>query len=109
MEHIAAIMMLVGCSQGNIECKELPAPAVGFETAEECQELLRPSINEVRKGYKIVYGKCAEIDPALYIEDATITWDITPSNELDVQITFDEPASPVMVAEKADREAVISN
>lgn len=109
MEHIAAIMMLIGCNQGNMECKELPAPAVGFETAEECQELLRPSINEVRKGYKIVYGKCAAVDPALYIEDATITWDITPANELDVRITFEEPASPVMVAEKVDRNAVSTN
>ena len=22
MEHIAAIMMLIGCTQGNVECKE---------------------------------------------------------------------------------------
>ncbi len=109
MEHIAAIMMLVGCTQGNIECKELPAPAVGFETAEECQELLQPSINDARGTYKIVYGKCAEIDPALYIEDATITWDITSSDELDVQVTFDDPALPVVIAQKSDTKAVLSN
>lgn len=109
MEHIAAIMMLVGCSQGNVECKELPAPAVGFETAEECQQLLQPSINGVGGRYKIVYGKCAEIDPALYIEDATVTWDITPANELDVQVTFEDPAPPLVVAQKTDREAILSN
>lgn len=109
MEHIAAIMMLVGCAQGNVECKELPAPAVGFETAEECWELLQPSINDARGTYKIIYGKCAEIDPALYIEDATITWDITSSNELDVQVTFDDPALPVVIAQKSDRKAVLSN
>ncbi|MCV9998658.1 hypothetical protein OE766_10400 [Pararhizobium sp. YC-54] len=102
MEHIAAIMMLVGCTQGNVECKELPAPAVGFETAEECHALLQPSLNAARGKYKIVYGKCAAIDPALYIEDATITWEITPAKELDVQVTFDEPAPPVQVAGKRD-------
>lgn len=109
MEHIAAIMMLVGCTQGNVECKELPAPAVGFETAEECHALLQPSINDARGKYKIVYGKCAAIDPALYIEDATITWDITPAHELDVQVTFDEPAKPVVVAGKRDWPNVLSN
>ncbi|WP_455272637.1 hypothetical protein [Rhizobium herbae] len=109
MEHIAAIMMLVGCTQGNVECKELPAPAVGFETAEECHDLLQPSVNDARGGYKIVYGKCAAIDPALYIEDATITWDITSANELDVQVTFDEPVAPVLVAGKRDQQNVLSN
>ncbi len=109
MEHIAAIMMLVGCTQGNIECKELPAPAVGFETAEECHALLRPSLNDVKGRYKIVYGKCAAIDPALYIEDATITWAITPANELDVQVTFDDPAAPLLVADRRDGQSVFSN
>lgn len=109
MEHIAAIMMLIGCTQGNVECKELPAPAVGFETAEECQALLQPAVNDARGRYKIIYGKCAAIDPALYIEDATITWAITPANELDVQVTFDEPAAPVLVAGKTGRQSVISN
>jgi hypothetical protein len=109
MEHIAAIMMLVGCSQGNLQCKELPAPAVGFETAEECHELLQPSINDIRGKYKVVYGKCAEIDPALYIEDATITWNITPANELDVQVTLDDPAVPMVVAQKADHKEALNN
>ncbi len=109
MEHIAAIMMLIGCTQGNVECKELPAPAVGFETTEECHALLQPSINDARGKYRIVYGKCAAIDPALYIEDATITWEITPSRQLDVQVTFDEPATPVLVAEQRQRHAVLRN
>lgn len=109
MEHIAAIMMLIGCTQGNAECKELPAPAVGFETTEECQALLQPSLNDFKGKYKIVYGKCAAIDPALYIEDATITWAITPAQELDVQVTFDEPATPVLVAGKRDQQGLLSN
>lgn len=109
MEHIAAIMMLVGCTQGNVECKELPAPAVGFETAEECQALLQPSVNDIRSKYKIVYGKCAAIDPALYLEDATITWDVTPAKGLEVQVTFDEPAAPMLVAGKRDPQSLLSN
>lgn len=109
MEHIAAIMMLVGCTQGNIDCRELPAPVIGFETAEECHELLQPALNEAKGNNKIVHGKCTAVDPALFIEDATIVWKITPSGQLDVQVTFDAPATPVMVAEKTSRKAVLSN
>ncbi|URK88461.1 hypothetical protein LP421_14895 [Rhizobium sp. RCAM05350] len=71
--------------------------------------VLQPALDDARSRYKIVYGKCAAIDPALYIEDATITWDITPADELDVQVTFDEPATPVLVAAKRDRQNVLSN
>lgn len=109
MEHIAAIMMLVGCGQGNAECREIAAPAVGFETVEECHELLRPSIRQAQGRFKTVFGKCAEIDPALYIEDATITWDITPSNELDVRIDFDSPQQPVIMAQRTGRSEALQN
>ena len=109
MEHIAAIMILIGCTQGDIDCRELPAPAIGFETAEECQELLQPAIDEAEGKYMTVHGKCTAVDPALFIEDATIAWNITPSGDLDVQVTFDDSALPVVVAEKTGRKAVLSN
>lgn len=108
MEHIAAIMMLIGCTQGNVECRELPAPAIGFETVDECRELLQPAISEAKGANEVVHGKCTEVDPALFIEDATIVWKIAPSGQLDVQVTFDDPASPVMVAEKAGRSTVLT-
>ncbi|WP_457582357.1 hypothetical protein [Ensifer canadensis] len=90
MEHIAAIMVLVGCMQGEAACREVPTPVVGFETVEECHELLSPSIEEVSKAFKSAYGKCAEVDPALFVEDATIEWRITPSRQLEVKVIADD-------------------
>lgn len=109
MEHIAAIMLLVGCSQGNLECRELEAPVVAFEAAEECRDMLRPSIAAARTGTRVVYGACAEVDPALFVEDATIEWDFTPKGALKVHVIIEDADLPVMVAEKAGRNTVLNN
>lgn len=88
MEHIAAFMMLVGCAGGDTACSELPAPAVGFETVQECEDLLRPSVKQATAENKTVYGKCVSVDPALFLEDAVISWEITGDRELEVHVDF---------------------
>lgn len=89
MEHIAAFMMLVGCTGGDTACRELPAPAVGFETVQECEDLLRPSVEQASAKSDGVYGKCVSVDPALFLEDASISWEITADRKLEVHVEFD--------------------
>jgi hypothetical protein len=109
MEHVAAIMMLVGCGAANTDCREIAAPSIGFETVEECQALLKPALESLDGRFRVNYGKCATIDPALFLEDLTITWDVTPSGELNVVIDDDAADAPVLVAEKGSRLTVSSN
>lgn len=109
MEHVAAIMMLIGCGAANADCREIPSPAVGFETVEECQALLKPALRSVEGQFGITYGKCATIDPALFLEDATITWDVTSSGELNVQVVNDAADAAIVVAQKGSRPVVLSN
>ncbi|MDK1384447.1 hypothetical protein QN224_03375 [Sinorhizobium sp. 8-89] len=90
MEHVAAIMILVGCMQATSACREVPSPVVAFETAEECETLLPPAMEEVGKVFKAAYGKCAAIDPALLVESAVIEWTVTPAKKLEVTVTPDE-------------------
>ncbi|THK37958.1 hypothetical protein EHS39_10685 [Ensifer sp. MPMI2T] len=90
MEHVAAIMVLVGCMQNTTTCREVPSPVVAFETLEECQALLPPAMEEVGKVFKTAYGECAVVDPALFVESAVIEWAITPAGKLQVTVTPDE-------------------
>ncbi|MEI2297912.1 hypothetical protein [Ensifer sp. MJa1] len=90
MEHIAAIMVLVGCMQTTDACREVPAPTVAFETVEECRELLSPAIDATSKVFKRAYGTCAEVDPALFVEDATVEWRVTPAGRLKVRLQIDD-------------------
>ncbi|MDO9418328.1 hypothetical protein [Pararhizobium sp.] len=89
MEHIAAIMILVGCAQGDTACRELPAPAVGYESVENCHDLLRPAVNQASRTNKTTYGRCIAVDPALFMEDAVVSWKITADKQLDVTVGFD--------------------
>lgn len=90
MEHIAAIMVLVGCMQTTEACREVPAPTVAFETVDECRELLSPAIEATGTTFKHAYGACAEVDPALFVEDATIEWQVKAPGRLQVEVKVDD-------------------
>lgn len=107
MEHIAAIMVLVGCMQATDSCREVPAPTVAFETAEECHELLSPAIEATAAAFKRAYGACAEVDPALFVENATIEWHITRAGRLQVKVEVDDGS--YTVAARHDSKAKTRN
>ena len=44
MEHIAAFLLIVGCSPDLAECREMPTPTAIYETIEDC-EAERPAIS----------------------------------------------------------------
>lgn len=95
MEHIAAVLLLIGCSGASTtDCRELPAPTSIYETVEECQGDLAPS----KAGFTAFRGKvfaaCVSVDPAMEEEDAELVWDITKDGKLVASV---EPVQ-VMVA-----------
>ena len=87
MEHIAALLLIVGCS-GNLDaCKEIEAPGpVIYETMEECAGDLAQAGDETRKMAPRVFSQCVYVDPAMEEEDAELVWDITPDGRLKAAI-----------------------
>ena len=85
MEHIAAMLILVGCGASDTSCRELPAPAAAYETMEDCQSMLAPAIGAAAKPGTTVHAKCAYVDPAWFEEDVEITWDVE-KGRLDVTV-----------------------
>lgn len=86
MEHIAAFLLIVGCSNGVADCRELPAPAPVFETVEDCEALRYPAASAYAPRYGRVLSRCVEVDPAMEYEDATIVWDVTGADGLRASI-----------------------
>lgn len=82
MEHVAALLLLVGCTDGPAECRELPAPTPIYETLEACQAELQPAISRYVTRVPQVYGQCVEVDPAMEEADAELVWDVTASGTL---------------------------
>lgn len=82
MEHVAALLLLVGCGDSVADCRELPAPVPYFETVEDCRATLQPSISRYVTRVPQVFGQCVEVDPALEEQDAELVWDVTADGTL---------------------------
>lgn len=86
MEHIAAIMVLIGCGHGDVDCKELPAPTVGYETVQACEADMEAVLRRETDSHPIVYGKCATLDPSLFEQDAVVAWNFDSNGALHVDV-----------------------
>jgi hypothetical protein len=97
MEHIAALLLIIGCSSDLGECRELPAPVPVFETEQECDAALPAAFNARKNDDARVFARCVFVDPAMHEQDAELVWDINPDGMLVASV---EPydASPFDVA-----------
>ena len=99
MEHIAALLLIIGCSDDLAQCGELPPPVSIYETVEECEADLQPSIGLFTTKHPQVFGQCVEVDPAIEEEDARLVWDIKPDGTLFAMIEVPE----IMLASRPER------
>lgn len=91
MEHIAALLLIVGCSGDMKACAELLAPTPIYETMEECQADLSQSLAGARNARPVVRGACVYVDPAMEEEDAELTWDVKPDGTLVASVQAVQP------------------
>lgn len=95
MEHIAALLLIIGCSQDLADCRELPAPMpVVFETAEECDAVLPSVAGRIASGDARLFARCVEVDPALEEMDAELVWDVTDEKGLVASVELLEAPAP---------------
>lgn len=81
MEHIAAILLLLGCADDGRSCIEIPAPRIGYESAQACEEDLPHALRYGGDQRPLVLAKCISVDPQAE-GDMEIVWDITARGEL---------------------------
>lgn len=87
MEHIAALLLLIGCSHDLADCRELPAPVPIFETEEECHEELPLAVGSLKGQDFRLFAQCVPVDPALEEEDAELFWQVKPDGTLEASVT----------------------
>ena len=101
MEHIAAVLLIIGCSGDLKTCSELPVDVAIYETYEECEADLDPTINWFSGSRDKIFGQCVYVDPAMEEEDAELVWDIGKDGKLHASV---EAAQPPVV-NNVDRSA----
>ena len=102
MEHIAAFLLIVGCSSDLAACREISAPTAIYETIEDCAA--------ERAGYAAAHDgeaprlfvECFEVDPQLTETDAEIVWDVNADGKLTAWV---EPYAAEEVLIASNREA----
>lgn len=104
MEHIAAFLLIVGCSPDLADCRELPAPLPVYETVEDCQAEIDAAVIRYRGEAKHIFSRCFEVDPLLTETDAQIVWDVTPMEGLTASVEPYEPQD-VFVASNHGKNA----
>lgn len=82
MEQLAALLLIVGCSEDLANCTELPAPAPIYENTEDCERELPPAMRGYVQSFPQILAKCVPVDPALEEGDAELVWDISPEGDL---------------------------
>jgi hypothetical protein len=99
VEHIAALLLVIGCSSSMTECRELSVPVSVFETAEACTAERPFAMGDVQGQAQHVVAKCLAVDPALEDDYDQIVWNVRPDGSLDASLQI----SNVMVASNVAR------
>lgn len=104
MEHIAALLLIIGCSQDLKTCEELPAPVPIYETSQECDAELPAALRQLGSARDRVMATCVFVDPAMEEEDAELVWDVRPDGTLLAEIE----AGGVVIATATGKPEFIS-
>ncbi|MER8369186.1 hypothetical protein [Mesorhizobium sp. M0306] len=86
MEHIAALLLVVGCSNAMTACRELPAPVSVFETTAECMTARPFAVIDLQGQAQYVVARCLAVDPALEDDYDSIIWNVRPDGTLDASL-----------------------
>ena len=86
MEHIAALLFVVGCSNAMTDCRELDVPVSVFETGEACAAERPFALSDLRGRAPHIVGECLAVDPALEDDYDQIVWSVQPDGRLDASL-----------------------
>jgi hypothetical protein len=96
MEHVAALMLLVGCNADASICKEIPVPVAAYEDVAQCDSDLSLQLRLASSDDDQVFGTCKSVTEDVFEQSATLDWTVSPSGKL--RVTFD--AEPQIVASR---------
>jgi len=104
MEHIAAFLLIVGCSPDLAACREMPTPTAIYEALDEC-EAERPAIAAGFEGAAPrLFAQCFEVDPLLTETDAEIVWEVTADGKFSARVEPYVPGDVLIASNRGEKE-----
>jgi len=99
MEHAAALLLLIGCTDDLSQCRELPAPATFYATKADCDRALPSSLGAFTGQFEQLYAQCIPVDAALE-RQAKLIWKVLPDGTL---IASSEPVDVTVASNSQPR------
>ena len=99
MEHIAALLFVVGCSSTMTDCRELQVPVSVFVSAETCVAERPFALGDLQGQAPHIIGKCLAVDPALEDDYDRIVWNVRSDGTLVASLEV----SGMLVASNSER------
>ncbi|WP_182085437.1 hypothetical protein [Aureimonas sp. ME7] len=91
MEHVAALMLLVGCSSDASVCTQIAVPQPIYRSVAECESAM-PLAQRFSATYdRKVVGTCTGLSAAELESSPSVEWAVSRSGRLSVMLT-DPPA-----------------
>jgi hypothetical protein len=90
LEHIEAVLLVIGCFDDLSGCRELPSAVSVYETLQECDQRLPYSLGAFTGQFEQLFAQCFPVDPLLE-GDLEVMWQVHPNGDLAVWV---EQASP---------------
>ena len=101
MEHIAAFLLVLGCSDDLADCRELAPSMPLFESGEACDAALHEALQTFSNSYPQLLAQCLAVDPAIEGEKLELAWNIDAGGILHASI--ETPGIMVAGASKNSR------
>jgi hypothetical protein len=86
VEHIAAVLLIVGCSNSLEQCRELPAPVTVFETLAQCAVERPRAVGKFGRAHPRIFSRCLMVDPALEGDYNEIQWSVRADGTFEASI-----------------------
>lgn len=81
MEHIAAILLLVACTDDFGACREIPADTPQYMTLLDCEKDLEPALIRITRTAPQAFAQCIALDPAKENDEVQVSWKIGSDGE----------------------------
>ncbi|RWC59387.1 hypothetical protein [Mesorhizobium sp.] len=88
MEHIAALLLVIGCSNTMADCRELQVPVSVFASADQCVAERPFALEDVQGQADHVVAQCLAVDPALEDDYDQIVWNVRADGTLDASLSI---------------------
>lgn len=85
MSQVAAVLFLLACPADLNECREATAPQPIYESISACSRDLTAHLTISMDGRQLL-GTCVAVDPAMFMEDAEIVWDVSSDRQLTAEV-----------------------